>query len=313
MLTDSGEQATEPTYSDEQVDQMYDAIERGEEPPGFDEQETPPDNESETPPPEAAQDDAAAFMQRQFEYSADGKQVKEPLEMILKRASMGYHAAQKLQGFEQKQAQFETLVQEKASELVGQKYGQIDEFARSNPGWMDYVNQQYELAKQNGELAKNPDDPIQQQIAGLNKTIDELKSQITQSQQTEKEKQEDAQLNQTISSVHEKYKDYVNPNETDQYGQSLEQQVLRHASDNGIQNYRAAFLDLFHDRLVGVERDKAKESLLKEQQKLKEKGFIGRTPTPTQTFQKAKNLKESSYNDLEAEAIAELKEMGFDD
>lgn len=301
-LAESTESAASQ-YSDDDVDQMLAAFERGED--DF----TPGGGEAEAPVEQAQSDTEQAvddWLKREFEYHANGKQVKEPLEMILKRASQGYNYAQHMEALKQEQATLQQTIEQKAQEYIAQKYGQIDEFARQNPEWMDYVNQQFQLAKQNGELARNPDDPVQREIAALKQQISDLTNQTKTFQEQERAKKEDEQLSQEITAVHEKYKDIINPQETDQFGQSVEMQVLLHAKQTGIKSYRAAYLDLFHDRLLGAAESKGKEALLKEQEKRREKGFIGRTPTPTQGITQAQNVRSRSWGDLEREALEEL-------
>ncbi len=90
-------------------------------------------------------------------------------------------------------------------------------------------------------------------------------------------------------------------------GESVEIQILRHAQQNGINSFRAAFRDMMFDRLVAQQSTAAKEQALKHVQNQAKNGFLAQSNTPMlQNDMKSFNLKNESYHSLMDHAIREM-------
>jgi hypothetical protein len=89
-------------------------------------------------------------------------------------------------------------------------------------------------------------------------------------------------------------------------GETLELRVLKHARELGTQNFKTAFRDYFHDKLMEMAKTQALETAAKEKQELAKKGILGKTPTPTKGLNPASNFRQKSYDQLTQEALSEL-------
>jgi hypothetical protein len=121
----------------------------------------------------------------------------------------------------------------------------------------------------------------------------------------ERQKTEDAALESEVSQLRQQHKD-LDWNSADENGHSLEQRVLKHASENGINSFRAAFRDYNHDQLLKLTELRAREAAMLERQKVVKSGLLGQSPTPKKGLQTADNVKGKSYNNLVSEALSEL-------
>lgn len=257
--------------------------------------------------PKAAETAVDDWLKREFEYNAAGKQVKEPLEMILKRASQGYDYAQKMGEFNT----VKTQLAERDERLKAFEHlNQIDEYARENPEWLQLVKDQWdrrEAVSQNID----PNDPmfnfVDSKFKQLSETFDKLNTDISSlksEKQQELIKQEDQALDAEIQDIRKQYSNLPWDN-TDEFGRNLEAKVVEYAAANGIRNFKTAFRDLYHEDIVNMERDRAKEELANSRHEKRKSGFISESATPT-NFSQAGNIRSKSYDDLSREAKKEL-------
>jgi hypothetical protein len=126
-----------------------------------------------------------------------------------------------------------------------------------------------------------------------------------QEKQAEQKQKEDAALDSEVSKIMEQHKD-LDWTSADESGFTLEQRVLKHANDTGINSFRAAFRDYNHDQLLKLAELRARESAMLERQKVTKNGLLGQSPTPKKGLQTAENVKGKSYNNLVSEALNEL-------
>lgn len=261
----------------------------------------------------------------EYEYPANGKVIKEPLEMIFKRASMGYNYAQLVQQHKQREA--EIAQREQVLKESEGRWKPYDEYAQSNPQWADFVRSQWDSRFNQQQAQQNASqwqpniqqqDASQQQAqqAGLSPEIAQKLSQIdTFIGQYQAEKQAAAQaeadvaLNSEVESIQKQFPD-IDLRATDPTtGESLEMQVLKHAQLHGINSFEAAFKHMNFDRLMARAEMKAKENATKTLQTNIKKGFLAQSDKPLlQGDISNPGIKTRSYYDLMDIAS---KEMGF--
>lgn len=242
------------------------------------------------------------------EYVTDGgKTVKETLEMIKKRASMGYHYAQRMEALKAREAELNGSADKYKSLERWQEY---NEFAEKNPAWADHVSKSWEQREQllQNQGAEDPNSPLHAELNAVKSQLGEV-SRFLGSLRAEREQQqrasEDKALGSEIGSIREKYPD-TDFDLADESGKSLEYRILEHAAQNGIKSFKTAFHDFYHDNLIKQREDKAKESVIREQVKKKKAGIIGVTDAPTKGFKGASNFRAKSYDQLAQEAMSEF-------
>ncbi len=259
--------------------------------------------------PSAALDAPAAQSEPELiEYVTDGgKTVKETLEMLKKRASMGYHYAQRMEALKAKEAE----INGSASKFESlQRWQEYNDFAEKNPQWAKHVEQSWEqresLLQQEG--AEDPNSPLHAELNSVKAQLGEV-SQFLGSLKAEREQQqrtsEDKALASEIQSIRERYPD-TDFDLADESGKSLEYRILEHAASSGIKSFKTAFHDFYHDNLIKAKEDKARESVIREQQRNKKAGIIGVTDVPTKGLNRVQNTRGKSYDQLAQEAMAEL-------
>ena len=242
-----------------------------------------------------------------FEYQVNGKTVKEDLNTILKRAGMGYNYAQHMSEFKQKQTELEARMQQ-AQELESQ-WKPYHQYAQENPEWASHWKSAYEnrFNSFDGQQTQQPFSGQQttepnNELMTLKNEFLELKKAYDNDRQTRMVQEQDLELNNQINEVKKQYPDidftYTDPST----GKSLEYQVLEHGSTHGINSFKAAFRDFYHDQLVSLAASKAKEAAAKELQQRQQKGFMSTSDTPQLVTKGSKgSLKNMSYEQLIAE------------
>jgi len=218
-----------------------------------------------------------------FKYTANGREVNEDIDTILKRASQGYNYAQNISQLKADREAFDKTVSEREAQVreAEGRWSPYEQYAKENPDWADHVRSQYENRynfngqQQNSQIDPNQTDAnlspqLRQEISELRQFRDEFKSY----QSSQKQQQEDLELNSQIESTKKSYEDfdfgYSDPNT----GETVEHQVLRHMQTHGLNNFQAAFRDLFHTQILDKATTKAKETAMKEIQERNKKGFI---------------------------------------
>ena len=220
------------------------------------------------------------------EYVANGKTIREDLDTILKRASMGYNYAQLVNDHKTKES---TLSErEKYVSEAEKQWKPYVDYAQQNPQWADYVRQSYEQnyygARPDDSISSQPQDQatnsqIPQALIDEIKSLRDFKNEYYEHKRQTQIAEEDAALNNQIQEVQKQYADfdfsYTDPNT----GKSLELRVLEHAQANNIASFKAAFRDLMFDQIVAKEVQKAKEGTIKDFQSRVKQGFISESDT----------------------------------
>jgi hypothetical protein len=229
-----------------------------------------------------------------------GKEIKAPIEKILRWAEQGYEAPQKigdlnkqLESWKSKEQQFKE---------IESKYKTVDDYVRQNPDWWQYIQNQYQQSQQ-----QKTQDPNNQYISELKTQFEQQKSVLDTLMKEREEtriQKEDEQYNQNFETLKKQYPK-VDFNSVDESGKSLEYRVLEYANKNSINNFTTAFKDYYFDDLMKIKETEAKEKLIKDKQANTKLGIlnISSTPTPKRV---SDNVRGKSYSDLEREALQEL-------
>ena len=266
---------------------------------------------AETQTPEAQQAPQPSW--QEDEYEVDGKRVKETREMILKRASLGYHAAQKLEfankvlkeneGYKAKIPEYETRLQKL------QRWQEYNDYAEQNPDWARHVEESWN-ARANMQQSTQDQQPQYQIPPEVQQTLAELKAfrdETLTARQQEQIQAEDKQFDEEIRSVAEKHG--VDMSLADEQGRSLEWRVLEHMKAMGLDgskagHFRSAFRDYYFDNLAERQREQVKEREAKTLEERRKAGIldVSRTPKSSRPF----NPVNHSYNELGEMALADL-------
>lgn len=254
----------------------------------------------EAPAEQAAPTPAQQAEAMKYSFNHGGKTVEATQDQLIKWAQMGYDYPQKMEALNKQRQEFEAL----------KPYQEIDAYAKANPQWWAQVNQAWQNKEQMGQQQGqvNPNDPVMQHVNQLSGKLNEAMSFIEQQKQERQQAQiakEDQELDNEVKSIREKYSDLDWAN-IDQTGYNLERRVLHYAAENGIKKFADAFKAYNHDTLVQRAEERGKEKIGQDIQKKTKLGLLGKTPTPTMGLKDVGNVKNKSYNQIEAEILQEL-------
>jgi hypothetical protein len=251
-----------------------------------------------------AEQQAAEQAVQMFKYKALGKEIEEDIDTILKRASMGYDYSSKMEDFKRQQAEWEPKI--KTAQELHDKWSKYDEYAQKNPEWYSHwqdawANRETYGQNSEGQPAQQIPESVRQTLEEQGKIIQGLQSRF----ETQDMHQQDEALSQEIKSVRDSYPNLdfraTDPNT----GKSLEQQVIDYAIQNKIGSFKTAFRDFYHDNLVRMERERAKDEYAKNLQEQKKQGIIGVSSTP-QNQRTSEVPRNATYSQLEEMAAREL-------
>lgn len=262
------------------------------------------DAQADAQPTQQKQPEPSSSPVSEISFTWNGKQIKAPLNdpRVTQWMSQGYDYAQRMQAFKEQQAQIEKQRAELAA--LESKYKPVEEYYSQHPDRWQYINQQYETLKQ----GLDPSNPLAQKLQLLETKLSQadqfIQNQI-QREELQKIQKEDQELDQDIHSIRDQYKD-LDWNSVDSSGKNLELKILEHAQAIGTKSFRAAFRDFYHDQLVKLHEERAKENVVKERQKQTKLGLLGQSSTPKMGLQNVQDIKGKSYDDLTREALEEL-------
>jgi hypothetical protein len=244
--------------------------------------------------------------------TAGGKEVEEPLEMILKRAGMGYHYAQQMHQFNQNMEAWNKekgTMTERMKQL--ERWEQYNKYAEENPDWASYVEQNWQN-RSNLNPAQQQD-PYADRFKQYDETLENFKRFMDESL-TERQKTQYAQEDQTFAKEVETVgKTYgVDFHQADEQGRSLEWRVLDHMGKLGMTGkpgqFTAAYKDFDFENLQGKAKQTALENTSKEKAELKKAGIIDISRSPKSPNPSTRYSQNDSWEDLGAKALAELRQ-----
>lgn len=234
----------------------------------------------------------------EVELTYKGEAIKLPMSKVKSYAQQAYDYNVKMkalneerQAFASKQAEIESLREQL------QEYQQVQEWAKQNPSlWEAAQNafQQDQGQKQQGQPQAIENSPAFQKLF---ERLDSLESKLN----SEQDAKSDQALDQQINEYKTAYPDF-DWVEADENGDTLEQRIINHATENGISSFKAAANDMLLDKIIEKRTAKAKQDAAKEIQRTNRLGITPLKPTDTQP-RSNRNL---SYEELEQEALTEL-------
>lgn len=271
----------------------------------------------------AAPKEAAPSKEEMFEFVHNGKTIKANKEQLIKYAQQGYDYPQRAQKLNQQTAKWN---QERADwEKKWGIYKQIDDYARQNQDWWNFINQQWQSRGSfNPQSANAPantgtgtqGDPVaaHPKLAALEQRLQQFEpliNQLAEDRRLAHEKAEDEKLEQEIQSIRNEYKD-LDWDSLNEEGKTLEHRVLEHAQATGINSFRAAARDLLFDQLVTRANSQGKLAVAKGIQQRTKLGVLGESPTSVRTMPKSsKDIRKTSYEELEAEVREDIRAGRF--
>jgi hypothetical protein len=239
------------------------------------------------------------LLKHKLEYTADGgKKINEDLQTILRRASQGYHYAQRLNEVNTREADWKEKLQ-KAEELNG-KWSRFDEYAQKNPEWYTHWEQAWLNRGQNPNEAQEhaggiDESRINALLEERLKPFSQYMTEIEQQKVAQSRNDEDRALEEQVKSIRTKYSD-IDFDATDpESGKSLEYKVLEFGVQNGIKSFDTAFKAFYHDQLVKREVERSKANASTERQENAKAGIIERRSTPSKSGP-TPNLKSMSWD-----------------
>jgi hypothetical protein len=198
------------------------------------------------------------------------------------------------------------------AQQLKEKYGRFEEYAKENPEWYDHWNSAWEnrhMNQQPGGIETGEQPNIQamlkDMLAEQLKPVQEFMSQQQSTVQRQQMEAEDKALSEAVENTRKQFSN-VDFDATDpQTGESLEYQVLKFMSQNNIQDFNTAFKAFYHDNLVKMQVDQAREAALKAEQDRKKNGIIDVKTTPARRTA-------PNYKDLNLDQLMELAQKDQD-
>lgn len=243
---------------------------------------------------------------QEYEFNYNGQAIKAPIEKVLKWASMGYGAPQKLGELSKKIQDFESKSQQ--YESYEKTYKPIDEWAKQNPDkWQSLVQNwqqaQYGALPQEGQTQSALPPEVVQKI----QEFDQRFQQQDQKEQVQRQEQADHGLDGEIQSIRKQFSnlDFDVP---DERGNSLEYQILEHATKNGIPSFRAAFRDYCFDKLSQSSESKGRELAAKSVSPKTRAGLLGKDQAPANA-RGTVDLRGKNYDQIHEMVLA--RELGI--
>jgi len=254
------------------------------------------------------------LMAHRLKYNADSKEIEEPLSDILKRASQGYHYAQRMNELKNQEKSWQQQIAE--ANGLAEKYREIDEYARQNPDWFDHWNNAYQ--NRSIQIGGSPEnqgfDPdqitslIDQKLAPFQETLQQQKLRMEQ----ERVSQEDAALDSQVDSTIKEFQD-VDFTATDpNTGKSLEYQIYEFMAQNNIGDFNKAYKIMHYDQIMARNIERAKSDLVKQEQAKKKQGIVSESSGAKRQGipQDINKLTPDQFEQLQMEELKLLRSQG---
>lgn len=256
----------------------------------------------------AAAPEAPSWDPSPFEFDWKGQKVRpDSLDKAKTWMQQGYNYSERAAELNRRQAEFDARFKDwegKAKHYS--RYDEVDKYVKENPQWWEFVEQQWQQRGQQGQPQLDPNlEPIIKPLQEKLSQYDTFFQQLQQERQQEVIAKEDQALDAEISEIRKAHPN-IDLNAVDESGKTLEQRILNHAMENGINTFRAAFRDYLHDQLVQTAKADSLQKEAKSTQIATKQGLLGKTPTPRKGIERAQNVRGKSYDALTQEALAEL-------
>lgn len=221
-------------------------------------------------------------------------------------AQKGFDYELKMHNLKNERAAFEEKVQdfENRQKSFSEKYDyweNIDKYMVENPAFAETVRQAWD--NRLGQQSQATNSPEYQAMQEHIKSLQDRLDAQDKDRQEISQKQAEESLIKSKSDYKSNHPDFDWETE-DEFGETLQDRIEKHAVDNGIRSYKlAANSYLFDQHMKRVEM-KAKESGAKEIIERNKKG-IG-LPKNESSIGKPSDISSMSYQDLAREALIEL-------
>lgn len=254
-----------------------------------------------TAPPAEAPDPNA--WRKEFDWTLDvnGQKISpDNAEKARTWLQQGYNYSQRAAEINAKERDWQAKLRD-AEERINRfkPFEEVDRYARENPDWWKFVEQQYQ---QRGQQGLDPN--VAQHLQPFLQRIQSLEGFVQQAQTAEQQRiiqEQDKALDAEIESIRKSHPN-IDLSAVDESGRTLEWRILNHANENKINSFRAAFRDYLHDKLVEEAKASSRVAIAQNQEQAAKKGLLGKTPTPTKVAQ-APSVRGRSYDDLTSEAL----------
>jgi hypothetical protein len=253
-----------------------------------------------------------ALMKHKLEYTANGKQVTEDIETILKRASQGYNYAQLAHELKERTK----MVDEQATKATetSDKWSKFESYAKENPKWYDHWTQAWE---QRDQLPTGDGVSTQQQDGGfddsrltalLEQKLEPIREFITKQQSQAEQlqlREQDQALDQEIKETRAEFPSIDFEKSDAESGKTLQWQVLEFANERGM-GFRDAFKVFYHDNLLSSRLEDEKAKWASEQKNQMRNGIMGTGEPPKDGKTMQPDFKSSSWDQVADYAANQL-------
>lgn len=235
------------------------------------------------------------YAQQGYDYNVKNRQLKHEREQL----------EEQRQQWDLEQREWQQKVEE---------YSRYDEFLKNNPQVFQEIQErynQYQSGQDPNAMFTMPNQmsPMVQQLQDQVKQLQERLAGEDAEKLKQIESQKEAKLDESISQYKDRYSSF-DWDKTDEFGYNLEEQILNHAIDKGIKDFRAAANDYLFDEHLKVAQLNAKEQAGKSIQKQKKMGLGEVRSEPMRKMPEKSSSRPGNYND----AIYEIaQEYGIKD
>lgn len=261
----------------------------------------------------APQDAAPISTPQEYEFQSGGRAVKAPIEKILGWASQGYNAGNKISQLSKQVEDFQS--KQKDWDYYEKNYKPLDEWAKQNQDkWQSLVNNWQQAQFGNVPQGTNPEAAAQpaiphELIQKINQ-FDQRFQQQDQERQVQRDRQADQTLDGEIGNIRKQFSN-IDFDAPDQKGNTLEFQILEHATKNGIPSFRAAFRDYCFDKLNSFSEHKGREAASKSSSTKTRSDLLGKPVGAQERSRNAPNTRGMNYDQIHEMILAnELGQRG---
>lgn len=236
---------------------------------------------------------------QEYEFESEGRKYKGDIAKLTRWAQHGVNAPNKIGELSKRVQDYEAKIKGYAE--YDKTYKPIDEWAKQNPDkWQSLVSS-WQQAQYGGATQSQATEQMKAQLPPeLLQTVNELKefkSNFEQEKIVQKQQAADQGLDGEITSIRKQFSNF-DFDAPDEHGNSLEYQILEHATKNGIPSFRAAFRDYCFDKLAQVSESKGLERGSKSMPPKTKAGLLGKDPAPNKGRPVGDLIRGKNYDQL---------------
>lgn len=253
----------------------------------------------------------------QFQFTDNGKPIKQPLSTILNHYRQRSQLDTKFSEFNKSREEF--MAQQKEWGDL-EPYRQLQKWSVEKPEEFEAI---YDLYKNKDKhlLQQKAGDPNSQalieELTNLKKELGglkEFKSQFDRQRETEKEKQNLAELDGEVETFKKEFPEINLDQESDMMldsGQkaTIKQAIMLFGYKHGIPDFESAALKYLKPKLLEVVQSRARTEAVKAVKNDTKAGVIARSSTPASGQSTKVNPSKMSWGDATKAAKAELEQM----